>query len=326
MRPALIPVALTGETFHSFSPYVAAIDSVGNLAFQAVLTHGEEALLRWSASKNVLETVCQTGADFRHFYSHPVLDSQGVSGFAKTVSGTQGLWRFGAGESLCLVATGPEIHAIGPLGPTVNARGEIALRATLTRGEAAIVKAAPEGWKLIAVAREDIASFEGLPLVESEGSVVFRANLSDGRQGLFRQDGQTLRLLVISGEEFVSLGRFPSLGPEGEIVFAARTEQGEGLFLFRQNQLRCLIKPQAGYQSVRGGLLSSKGPVCFATPPEGNLGVYLGSKRLLGLGDELLGAEVTDFALNPVSINALGQLALRVSFSDGREGIFTFRG
>jgi hypothetical protein len=43
--------------------------------------------------------------------------------------------------------------------------------------------------------------------------------------------------------------------------------------------------------------------------------------RVLGVGDRLHGATVVDFALNPVSVNARGQLAIRVALDDGRQFI-----
>ncbi|HJV68969.1 hypothetical protein, partial [Ideonella sp.] len=64
------------------------------------------------------------------------------------------------------------------------------------------------------------------------------------------------------------------------------------------------------------------------TPAGGRLGLYTGTDpirhRLLGLGDTVFGATVVDFALNPVSINGLGQMAIRVALGDRRQ--FILRG
>jgi hypothetical protein len=39
------------------------------------------------------------------------------------------------------------------------------------------------------------------------------------------------------------------------------------------------------------------------------------------LGDDLFGSPVAGFALNPVSVNAVGQLAIRVKLADARQFI-----
>jgi hypothetical protein len=65
--------------------------------------------------------------------------------------------------------------------------------------------------------------------------------------------------------------------------------------------------------------------VFYATPRGGAHGIFSGPDptrdRVLAIGDPTLGSTLTDFALNPVSINAHGQLALRVELADGRQAI-----
>ncbi|MCC6677322.1 MAG: hypothetical protein IT436_09270 [Phycisphaerales bacterium] len=42
---------------------------------------------------------------------------------------------------------------------------------------------------------------------------------------------------------------------------------------------------------------------------------------LLEIGGPLLGSTITEFALNPVSINSAGRLAIRLRLADGRQAI-----
>jgi len=53
---------------------------------------------------------------------------------------------------------------------------------------------------------------------------------------------------------------------------------------------------------------------------DGHSGVFTSD----GLGDTVFGATVVDFALNPVSVNELGQMAIRVALDDRRQ--FILRG
>lgn len=45
----------------------------------------------------------------------------------------------------------------------------------------------------------------------------------------------------------------------------------------------------------------------------------LEADRTLALGDPLLGSTVTEFASNPVSVNAAGHVAIRARLTDGRQ-------
>src|SRR5690606_11011916 len=65
--------------------------------------------------------------------------------------------------------------------------------------------------------------------------------------------------------------------------------------------------------------------IFYATPRGGRLGIYAGPEpaadRVLAVGEPLLGSAVTGFALNPVSINGAGQLAVRVQPADGPQAV-----
>jgi hypothetical protein len=63
----------------------------------------------------------------------------------------------------------------------------------------------------------------------------------------------------------------------------------------------------------------------IATPRGGSLGLFDGpdpdADGILAIGDPLLDTAVEDFAANPVSVNAHGQVAIRGSLADGRQVI-----
>src|SRR5262249_4310803 len=87
-----------------------------------------------------------------------------------------------------------------------------------------------------------------------------------------------------------------------------------------------LVGANGAFEGFRGALVNRAGLVAFsATPRGGRLGVYAGADpvadRIIALGDPLLGSVVAAFALNPVSVNEAGQLAVRVSLADGGQAI-----
>jgi len=73
-------------------------------------------------------------------------------------------------------------------------------------------------------------------------------------------------------------------------------------------------------------LLDSGGRVIFyATPRGGELGIFSGpdpmKDSILGLGTSLFGSTIVDFALNPVSINDGGQIAIRVKLANDMQHV-----
>ncbi len=189
---------------------------------------------------------------------------------------------------------------VGPLGPTMNDEGVIAFRA----GGAI--------WKWQEGAVRQVAApdeYHGLPVVNAAGAVCYR-----GQSGIW-MDG---RLVVPNGDQFGELGRFPSVNDDGVIAFAATT----GVYMMSGGAIVTVVSD--GFESYRGALVDGSGGVVFyATPIGGTLGVYRGAERLIGIGDKAFGSEVVEFALNPVSINRHGQLAIRVALAEGRQLLVT---
>ena len=82
----------------------------------------------------------------------------------------------------------------------------------------------------------------------------------------------------------------------------------------------------AAFESFRGVLINRTGLVVFyATPVGGRLGIYKGPDpvrdRVLSIGDPIFQSTMVEFALNPVSVNEKGQIAIRVNLEDGRQVI-----
>lgn len=71
-------------------------------------------------------------------------------------------------------------------------------------------------------------------------------------------------------------------------------------------------------------LLGNAGRLVFyGTPRGGQLGVFTGSDPrrdcIVRVGGALLDSTIDEFALNPVSINLSGQVAIRVKLASGRQ-------
>jgi hypothetical protein len=329
-RPyTLRPVATNDGRFVDFAPYVASINDDGIVAFQATLSDGHSGVFT-TDGKSITDiavtasAACPAGS----FSSHPDINRAGrLAVYGTLKSGDEAVLLTHADGSMAAMDGRACFSGIGPLGPTMNEHGEVAVRGTSQEGRACIRVRRGAGFDAIAEAGELFGKFEGLPVVNKHGHVVFRADLPDARQGIFvHREGQCAAV-AMTGSEFEEIARFPIIDDRGNVAFAARRTRGAwGIFAASSGRLNCLLDSAAGFESFRGVLIDNAGPVVFyGTPAGGQLGIYAGTDpirhRILGLGDTALGATVVDFALNPVSVNALGQLAIRVALDDGRQYI-----
>lgn len=326
-RPSftLRPVADTGDRFTDFGPYVPSINARGRVAFYAALRSGGGIFV---GGDGPIAEVASTDDLILDFTSHPdITDDGSWSAYAELRSGEQALVVGRAGRGATVVDTRGSLARVGPLGPTMNGSGVIAFRADTRSGDAGIFKA--QGASLVAVAdtrrfadTPRFAEFHGLPVLNDAGRVVFRADLVDGGQGIYSDEGGELTLLADTSGVFAELGRFPCLNAGGAVAFGATRKDGSaGVFTVSGGEVKTLIDAGASFESVRGALIDDEGTIVFfATPRGGALGIHdAEARRVLSLRDPLFGSTIVDFALNPVSINGQGQLAIRVKLASGKQ-------
>lgn len=302
-RYRLVEVARSGQRFASFAPYVASIDDRGSIAFAAAFAGGS-GIYRVDLG-GAVEVISEEGAA-----SHPAHDEGGEVAYYRRGRLIRG--RAGALREL----DGPEV---GPLGPTINRSGAVALRCRIGGVEAIAVERGGEV-EVVARAGGELAGFHGLPCAADSGAVCFRADLAGGGQVI--RVGAEVWASTGPGSGLAELGRFPAIDDTGLVVFAGTGEQ-PGIFASRGPGTTTAVIA-GGFESYRGALAcGGEVAVFYATPAGGALGVYTGSDpeadRLIGLGDDFAGDRVVDLALNPVSINASGQLAIRLVLAGGVE-------
>ncbi|MDQ2965079.1 MAG: hypothetical protein M3R57_04470, partial [Chloroflexota bacterium] len=210
----------------------------------------------------------------------------------------------------------------GPLGPTMNDAGTVAFRADSESGKTGVFTGNGGRVTTIAETSDVVRAFHGLPVINSKGAVAVRADLKAGGQGIYVGDGGPLVPVAETGGRFSDLGRFPILNDEGTVAFCASFEGGgSGVFSASAGEIAAIIDTSGPFESFRGVLINNAGGMVFyATPRGGKLGVFTGPDRLddclLALGGSLFSSTIVDFALNPVSMNDLGQIAIRVKLAN----------
>lgn len=305
----VVVLAETGELWSDFAPYVPSITDAGVVYFQSELASGGHAIGEVSGSEPARVVVRSSGR-YPHFVSHPDSGGGEPCFYAKAADGAGALLM---GSSLTVVST----ENVGPLGPTMNSRGEIAFRASF-EGREAIHLFTDGGVLTIGSAGEEFLGFHGLPVVNELGEVCFRADLKAGGRGIFRWGEGGLLTTVAEGPD---LARFPFLDDAGRVAYV---KPEEGVFLWDAGETT-LLRSREGFESLRGALLWDGGYVFFGTPTGGSLGVYSGDSRLFGLGDTFEGTTVSDLALNAVSINRSGGLVARLALEDGRQLVVRYQ-
>jgi hypothetical protein len=309
---AIEVLATVGDRYSDFGPYVASVNDHGCAAFFARL-HGGRTTVCVHDGSSLRELNLDDVADI---LSHPDIGNDGtIVLFARLTDGRQGLVCVAEGISRVVCASGDELSEVGPLGPTVNHHGTIAFRASDDQGAVVLLVTATGGYSRVAGGPEFVA-FDGLPVVTEDDGVVFRGENGEGA-GIYRWHAGVTETLVYPGQ-FTDLGRFPTSTDGGVVaVTAVDPRRGPGVFVDGGQ----VIGAGDRFASFRGVLISDSGDLVFyATPVGGTLGIFRreGKHPVLSLGDEVWGAQISEFALNPVSINNAGEAVVRVRLSDGR--------
>ena len=125
-------IATTGERFSDFSPYVAAVNDAGTVAFQAALRGGGSGVFTGSGGE-----VSELAAPplLARVASHPDLNGAGATSFYADLSGGgQGVCLLREGRLKTVADTRGSFVSIGPLGPTMTEAGAVAFRADRVAG------------------------------------------------------------------------------------------------------------------------------------------------------------------------------------------------
>jgi hypothetical protein len=325
-------IAQTDDFFHDFSPYVPAINNHGSVAFQATNSSHQTGI--YIGSGNSLTLIGkQTSVGKGRVVSHPTLsDDYQISYYFQANSGKEYVVLGDKEPFRTLSSNFHKWQSVGPLGPTMNHQGTIAFRATTTNGKQAIFCGDHDSIKLVAEIGDRFSQFHGLPVIHPTGSVLFRADLCTGGQGIFLSEGSSVESLVVTSQGFQSLGLFPAGMDASRSVFAAIDSSGKsGIVMVKDGMAVTLIDDAINFQHFRGALMNHVGEVVFfATSPEGKLGIYGGpdpiEHKILAVGDLWNDSTITEFALNPVSINRRGDLAIRIRLADGQQAIVRAEG
>lgn len=322
-------IADTSDRFSDFTPYVASINDHGVVAFQAALRQGGTGVFTGQGGP-IVTVADTTGGLFASFYSHPDIDNNNsLSVYAEWLSGVQGVLVVREGRMSAMADTTSSFACIGPLGPTMSAtandQGAVAFRADMKSGGHGVFTATDGSIITVADSRL-FREFHGLPVINSQGTVVFRADREEG-QGIYASSGGALHTIADTSHLFEHLGSFPFVNDAGTVVFSATLKTGRaGIWAVTGSKMTPVAQADDSFESFRGALINNAGTVIFyATPRGGQLGIYARSdasaERLLAIGDPLFGSTVADFALNPVSVNHVDQVAIRVRLANQRQVI-----
>ena len=324
LRPCrfeITPIADTSGEFHDFAPFVPAVNDAGTVAFQATLLGGMSGV--FIGGTGTVPTMLLMATDpYSSICSHPDIDaSGGIVCYADLPTGERAVVVSADGRAKTVALDA------GPLGPTINDHGTVAFRTERVGASSDIQLANGDALTRIASTGDGFSAFHGLPAINGSGGIAFRADLIGGGSAICVAREAQVAAVAETGSTFDALGQFPVLADDGLVGTVARLVNGiSGVFVLSGDDLEAVLDTTGAFESFRGVLLTGDGSVFFyGTPRGGELGIFSGpdpsQDRILGIGDPLYGSTIVEFALNPVSINRAGQLAIRVMLADDRQWI-----
>lgn len=328
VRPFTLSLIVdTSDQFSDFSPFVVSINNEGTVAFQATLRKGGAGVFTGKDGQITMVADTTSGL-FSNFCSHPDINSnESLSFYADLKSGGQGVVLISDGQMITLADTGGPFKSIGPLGPTMNDQGKVAFRSGMKSELSGIFSGGRGSMTTVADTGGLFSGFQGLPVINSNGTVVFRADLKDGGQGIYTGSGGSLAIIADTSSRFRDLALFPIINDKETVAFGAALKSGgAGIFTVTGGKTTTVVDTNGPFESFRGVLINNAGSIVFyATPRGGELGIYSGpdplADRIVSIGEPWFDSTVADFALNPVSMNDVGQVAIRVRLASDRQVI-----
>lgn len=257
----IVEIAATGDRFADFGPYVASVDDRGVVHFQATLRDGRTGV--FSGDGGTLVTRAAASSSVRSFDSHPDVGARGrLAVYATLADGTTAL--LVADPDLPPRSIGAFAH-VGPLGPTTNddgavafraddavhllrddalttlassaqyasfhglpaidARGDVAVRATTRNGRHVLLRIADGVVREVATTGPRFATLGLFPSIDDAGVVAFSATTPDGRPSLLLAARDADPRPVAVDDRFETI-RGALVGPAGHLFFFATPRGG----------------------------------------------------------------------------------------------------
>lgn len=328
--PRITRIAASGETFADFQPYVAGLEAAGRVVFTATLRDGRSGVFAGDGTAACKPLLVAPRGAIDAMSSHPALNRRSdMTVYVATAGGGTAVVLLRDGVLHTLAARDERFAEIGPLGPTMNEAGVVAFRATTRDGLAGVYAGTPDGVVTIAEARGDVCEFHGLPVIDAHGVVAAHATVraEDGtlREAVLRGRGGAAERVVMTAGRLQTLSPFVSVDDGDGVGFGAVTDEGHpGAFIARRGKLLTLAPPDGRFATLRSVLLTRPGRfVAVGTAPGGDISVFAGpdpvADRVLGIGDAFGGSRIAALAVNPVSVNRDGAIAIRVLLEDERQ-------
>ena len=339
--------------FDSFKNHFS-INQSGEVAFLADLKDGSSGVFTGDGA--MPNTIVDTdGGWFSEFWGPSINDSGDVSFVGRSSgSGSAAVMRYNAGGGTFTTITDsigwfpayptfPNHSSIHPYadGTSINNGGTVAfLGQTFSQGDMAI--AVGNGGQLSFVARSPSLLFYSLqsaPVIKrglgglQVAFTSIREKFGTLEAQIFRGGSANYVPLVTTGGQFIGLSDRPSINDSGDVLFTAWLVNGySGVFIANGSSFTPVahtIGPFTDFYVYEGqDALSNTGLAFKARLNASSIsGIFTGpdavNDKVLAKEDSLPGflSTVTDVVIGPESLNDLGQLAMKVTFADGRQRI-----
>lgn len=325
-------VARSGDGFDPFGFGRPALNDAGSVAFTATNADGVTFVLRYDGG--VLTPIASTAATYSRF-GDVSINGAGQVGFEGSFSDVRGEGIFrGDGTSVVTIAA---TRAAGTFdfvnaGPSLNAAGRVAFigetEVTFLAGVYAGDGTAPA--TAIYDATGPATSFSANPSLNDAGFVAFVGSLASGPFGILLGDGGPLTTIASTEDGTFGFFNQPSLNDLNQVAFNAFTNAGgAGIFLGSGGSVTPIIAGSFSDFADFGSdpSLNNLGQVAYTVDfTFGNQALAIGGDpiagRVVGSGDLLFGATVTNVVLWREGLNDRGQVAFTAFFDDGSAGVF----
>lgn len=312
----------------------AAINNAGQVAFTAFTAEGVQTIFR-AEPDGTLTTIADNTGRFSFFGANPSINDQGEVSFAARLAKDGEAIVISKGKTLKIAArTEPGRFNFFGFNTSLNNLGEVVFTAELDEefgfDEGTFVT---DGSKIRTIYLASTSQFVGTDSrrsINDAGQIAFNESLDDFTNGIFRFDpGSGFVTIVDQNSPVVDFATDPQLNNAGVVVFHAFLDSGDEAIMTGSGGALTTVADTTGpfgsFAFFGGPSINDSGEVAFGASLDGEFetGIYTGpdpvADRVIGPGDTLDGATVTNTVVCSEGLNNAGQIVFVADLQQGDE-------
>jgi hypothetical protein len=327
------PVADTGGLFFVGVGLTPSINNSGRVAWTGTLAGNFVEGMFTRLGSGGINTLADTGDGTYFVFGPPSMNAfdKVVFSSAFTNGSERQVLLLGSGNSATPIITADDHDKVRLFNSRINDLGTVVFGAQDHIGRDAIFRRKSNGSLTpLVFSTGSLTTIGTTPAINNPGTTVFTGQMSTGPRGIFKiAEGGSINTVINDNGQFAGFS-FVDVNDSEQVAFVGSLDTGvRGVFRFNPSTNTTVsstttIADSSGvFSGLFGGFsINNSGVVGFQaqldnTTQQISTGPNTFAGRIIGTGDTLFGRTVSHVFMGPEGLNDVGQMVIRIGFSNG---------